>query len=105
MSQQNEFREIVGGFLLAIGLNIGAAIFFGLIASLFGSLQLFNIQILFLLLIFGIGLSQLIYIIPIVVRFSRRQQWGRMKGVIIAAVFTALLNGSCFLALPGVLKL
>jgi len=103
MSQENEFREIAVGFFTAILVNIVGSISFGLIAGLFSSLQLPQISTLFLFLTFGIGLSQLVYIIPIAVRFARRRQWGRMKGVIIGAVFTALLNGGCFLAL-GMLR-
>ncbi|KAM3094719.1 hypothetical protein ACKFKG_15685 [Phormidesmis sp. 146-35] len=101
MSQQSELRDIVGGVFLAFGLNILAVIFFVGMAGLFTNLQLPSIPIIFVYLTFGIGLSQLIYIVPIAVRFARRQQWGRMKGVIIGAVITALLNGSCFYIIGG----
>jgi threonine/homoserine/homoserine lactone efflux protein len=104
MSQENEFGEIAVGFFTAILLNVVGGVFFGIIAGLFASLQLPQISTLFLFLAFGIGLSQLIYIIPIVVRYRRRRQWGRMKGVIIGAVFTALLSGGCFLVFSGTLR-
>ncbi len=100
MSQENEFGDIARGFSLAIGLNILAAIFFLVMATLFSNLQL-PFSFLFIYLFYGIGLSQLVYIIPIAIRFYRRRQWGRMKGVIIGAVITALLNGGCFLAIQG----
>jgi hypothetical protein len=102
MVQGNEFRGIVGGFFLAIGLNILACVLFAMLAGLFESLQLLLVSSYFLLLTFGIGLSQLIYIVPIAIRFSKRRQWGRMKGVIIGAVATALLNGGCFLMIGGI---
>lgn len=50
---------------------------------------------------FGIGLTQLIYVIPLCVWLRRRRHFGRMKGVIIGAVLTMLLSGGCFLMLSG----
>ena len=49
--------------------------------------------------VFGIGIFQLFYIIPFVLLLKRRQQFTLMKGVIIGAVITALLNGGCYLLL------
>lgn len=46
--------------------------------------------------IFGIGVAQLIYIIPLIIYLARRKAWALMKGVIIGAIFTALLNGGCW---------
>jgi hypothetical protein len=46
---------------------------------------------------FAIGLTQLIYVIPLCLWLRRRRQLDMMKGVIIAATITVLLNGSCFL--------
>ncbi|NEO37044.1 MAG: hypothetical protein F6J90_12285 [Moorea sp. SIOASIH] len=45
----------------------------------------------------GIGISQLIYVIPLIIRLRQQQRWEVMKGVIIGAVLTALLNGGCWL--------
>ncbi|MEM7797304.1 MAG: hypothetical protein AAF579_22970 [Cyanobacteria bacterium P01_C01_bin.118] len=42
---------------------------------------------------------QLLYAIPLALRFKRRRQFGLMKGVIIGAVITALINGACYLTL------
>ncbi len=47
--------------------------------------------------LFAIGLTQLIYVIPLCLWLRKRRQYDTMKGVIIGAVITALLNGSCFL--------
>ena len=44
----------------------------------------------------GIGLSQLVYAIPLGRRFKRQRRFNAMKGVIIGAVITTLLNGGCF---------
>ena len=47
--------------------------------------------------LFGIGLSQLLYAIPLVMHFRRRRRFNTVKGVVIGAVITVLLNGGCFL--------
>jgi hypothetical protein len=46
---------------------------------------------------FAIGLTQLIYVIPLCLCLRRRRQLDMIKGVTIAAIVTVLLNGSCFL--------
>lgn len=46
--------------------------------------------------LYGIGLSQLIYAIPLGLRFKKQRRFNAMKGVIIGAVITLFLNGSCF---------
>jgi Na+/proline symporter len=46
---------------------------------------------------FAIGLTQLIYVIPLCLWLKRRRRFDMLKGVIIGAVITVLLNGSCFL--------
>lgn len=56
--------------------------------------------------LFGICIYQLLYVVPSVIWLKRQQYWGLMKGVIIGAVITAFLGGSCFLAiLPDLLSL
>jgi hypothetical protein len=47
----------------------------------------------------GISITQLIYIIPVIIWLNRRGQFALKKGVIIGAVITALLNGGCYLIL------
>lgn len=47
--------------------------------------------------IFAIGLVQFIYVVPMVVIAILKEKWAVMKGVIIGAVLTALLNGGCWL--------
>jgi hypothetical protein len=45
----------------------------------------------------GFFFWQLLYVIPLIIWLKRRRKMGMMKGVIIGAVLTALLNGSCYL--------
>ncbi len=51
----------------------------------------------FLYGLLAIGLAQIIYIIPAIALLYRWQKWGLMRGVIVGAVLTALLNVGCFL--------
>ncbi len=45
----------------------------------------------------GFSLIQLVYVIPLALRLKRQGRWGMMKGVIVGAVLTALLNGAGWL--------
>lgn len=47
----------------------------------------------------GIGVTQMIYAIPICCWCSYRRQFETLKGVVIGMVLTVLLNGACYLRL------
>ena len=47
----------------------------------------------------GISITQLLYVIPVIIWLNIRRQFALTKGVIIGAVITALLNGGCWLLL------
>lgn len=96
MQRRNEFRDILSGVFLLLGLHIAVIAILAVITYLLNSFTNILIQILFYA-VFGIGLFQLLYMIPVVIWLNRKQEWGLMKGVIIGAVLTALLNGGCFL--------
>ncbi|MEN8447263.1 MAG: hypothetical protein ABG776_19875, partial [Cyanobacteria bacterium J06555_13] len=55
----------------------------------------------FLFAFFGIGITQLLYVIPLVLWTRSKCRFDTMKGVIIGAVITLLLNGGCFLLLTA----
>ena len=105
MSQRNEVSQIILGFFMLIAFHIIVIISVVLIGSLLSALfSQLNISavppiIVFIIIasIFGIGLFQLLYVIPLIWRLRQQERWGVMKGVIICAVVTALLNGGCFL--------
>lgn len=54
--------------------------------------------------IFGIGITQLLYAIPLCLWLNRKGRADTAKGVIIGAVLTLLLNGGCFILMLGVLS-
>lgn len=99
--RNNEVGEIFVGIALLLGLHIAVlmlgGIFVGILSSIGGAFS--NVTIGLLYAAFGIGLVQLLYVIPTVVILVRERRWGVMKGVIICAVITALLNGGCWLVL------
>jgi hypothetical protein len=44
----------------------------------------------------GVGLSQLLYVLPAIFIFRSKGRPGIVKGIIIAAAITFLLNAACF---------
>lgn len=98
MARRNEFLQIIYGILLLIGMHaIAIAVIFVLGFILFYSTPNYVILVFWMYAAFSFSLIQLLYVIPVVLRLKQRQRWGMMKGVIIGAVITALLNGGCFL--------
>lgn len=43
----------------------------------------------------AIGLTQLVYIIPAIIIYKKKNRPGMVKGLIIGAAITLLLNGTC----------
>lgn len=100
MSQRNEIAQIITGVLLLVVGHIFAITVLSTLTYLvyiLGALTILPIDILLAYAGFWIGISQLLYVIPLVIRLKQLQKWGMMKGVIIGAVITALLNGGCWL--------
>ena len=100
MSPRNERMGIVSGIFLLIGLHI-AAVILGIIILLIHFYLVGQDNYLTLLLFgsffAGLGIAQLIYVIPAIIILRRRREFALLKGLIIGAVVTALLNGGCWL--------
>ncbi len=99
MSQNNESFKIFLGVVILFAFHIAAIVAYCLIALLLNTGLYDSSVAIFAFLIFGIGISQIIYVIPIVIILRSRREFALMKGVIIGAVITALLNGGCWLLL------
>jgi hypothetical protein len=100
MSQpQNKSYEIFQGLMILLIMHcVSGGIIFLLgfiVGSIVGGYSVLSVWIGGSL---GFLLIQLVYVIPLVLRFKRQGKIARMKGVIIGAVITALLNGACFLS-------
>ena len=99
----NEWQNIILGIFFLFGMHstaIFAIFILGLIvAQIFGTYIFGDYTLIVVLAIGGYGffILQLLYVIPVCLYLRRRQRFALMKGVIIGAVITALLNGGCSL--------
>ena len=108
MSQQNDSRNFIVGICTLIACHIAYLALGSLILFLFswlklpGALDIYinspsNFGSLLLLSILFIGLTQIVYVVPLLLWLKRRGRADTAEGVTVGAVITALLNGSCFL--------
>jgi hypothetical protein len=99
MSQKNDTSEIVMGLITLLGMHLISA-FLIFLLGLIVSYAFTGYAALYIWIYGGGGffLVQLLYVIPLVLLLKRQGKTARMKGVIIGAVITALLNGACFLS-------
>lgn len=95
MTKNNSLDRISSGISVTLTLNMVIPFF------LLGLINIFPFYPLRLAPI-AIGITQLLYVIPLIIWSIVKRRWEFMKGVIIAAVLTALLNGSCWLILSGI---
>lgn len=78
--------------LAGIGIGIALTVVGIAAATLFGS---FTARIGFVLLL-GIGVAQVLWILPAFLYFQRRGQRETAKGILIVAGICLLLNASCW---------
>ncbi|MFH7027546.1 MAG: hypothetical protein ACHBN1_19630 [Heteroscytonema crispum UTEX LB 1556] len=97
MSQRNEWGRVLTGIFLVFGMHIAAIIIGSVLLYLASVLAIFAMSQILLMAFIFIGVTQLLYVIPLVVILIRQRKWGLMKGVIIGTVITALLNGGCWI--------
>jgi hypothetical protein len=98
---RNEISGIIKGIFIAFGLNIAAVISLVLLAGLLGQILGNLIGTPTIFAIAGIGIFQVLYIIPYGIMLKRQRQFAMMKGVIIGAVIVVLLNGACWLSVTS----
>ncbi len=92
----NELGKIFLGIFLLTGIHISVLTILGVIASIPISGVNYFVAI-YIYALAGIGITQLIYVIPLIFWLRWKRKWGLMKGIILGAVITALLNGGCWL--------
>ena len=103
MSKLNEWGKIVAGtiFLLivnAIALTIWLIIGSIIYESSLGPTPLGRVlNKILTAAILGISISQLLYAIPLGLWLKSQEKNALLKGAIVGAVITALLNGGCWL--------
>ncbi len=86
----NDEGTVIFGLVLCWGLNIATLV---LSIVLGGSAS--SLGVLFVL-IGGIGVIQLVYVIPLYICFKKDGKTDTAKGLVIAASITALLNATCW---------
>ncbi len=95
--------EIIIGAISTIALNVGVAFACIVVGTLSSSIYAPLFSIVFVAA--AIGLAQLVYILPICIYLKRKRKWNWIKGIIIGACITALLNGGCWLLIaPTMIK-
>jgi len=105
MSKINEWGKIVAGIILLLILNaIAITIWFILgriiYESSLGQTPLGRVlNKILTAAILGISRSQLLYAIPLGLWLKSQEKIALLKGAIVGAVITALLNGGCYLLL------
>jgi hypothetical protein len=90
------WADLLGGFALVFSLHLGFVLLAVLLASLSNS-----DAVAVLLFLAGLGLGQLLYVLPIMRLYWLRGKPEWVKGMAIAAILTMLLNGSCYLGSFG----
>ncbi len=101
MSQKNNFWEVTQGVLLVLLINTLVILSICLLILII-HLNSNHAYMYFILGIIGFGgffIWQLLYVIPICIWLKRKRKRLMMKGVMIGALITALINGSYFLLL------
>lgn len=103
MNQPNPNRDFIGGLLLVPALHIAFTIvWFGISMLLIWIFPFFNRDYNALLLFIPIvvlSLTQVIYLVPAYIYFTRKQRPEVGKGISLGAIITLLINGGCFASL------
>ncbi len=93
-------RDFIGGLVLVLLLHIAFTIvWFGISALLTLVFPFFNRDYNSLLLfipIAALSLTQVVYLIPAYIHFTRKHRPEVGKGIILGAIVTLLINGACF---------
>lgn len=87
-------KKLVYGMMIAFGLHLiifGILFLIGMMMSGYSFLYVFVVPGLL------IAFTQIIYLLPTILILKAKEEFDLMKGVIIAGVITALLNGGCWL--------
>ncbi|MEO0457682.1 MAG: hypothetical protein AAF152_14050 [Cyanobacteria bacterium P01_A01_bin.114] len=99
-----EVAKIILGTLITFGLHgVFWTVALLIVSALPDIAMASNIGNIVFWSLLAIGLSQLVYMVPIILWFIRVRDFGWVKGFIVGAVMTALLNGGCWLVFGGTL--
>jgi hypothetical protein len=109
MNQPNPDRDFIGGIVLVPLLHLAFLIvWFGISALLTVLFPFFNRNynvLLLMLPIAALGITQITYLIPVHRYFANKQRGEVSKGIILSAIITVLINGTCFIQMSGIANL
>jgi hypothetical protein len=87
--------------------NLVISLFLGLISALLAPI-LPRIAAIIAVCIVGylplIGIIQLVYVIPYINYLKKQEKYDLIKGIIVGAIITFLLNGGCWLMILSLVK-
>jgi hypothetical protein len=103
MSRRTPTIAIISGMALLLAFHLIFCMILIVISVVSSSAfaQAYGIGLMWLFPLLGIGVAQLLYVVPACIYFHRRGHSLLVQGIMIGAVITALLNGGCFLLLSG----
>jgi uncharacterized membrane protein YcgQ (UPF0703/DUF1980 family) len=93
MKSKKEFKNIFAGISLLFGIHFSVFFLLGTLAYFVSTLS--RTYIIGQFIVYGffyIGLFQLLYVIPTIIWLKRKQYRGIVKGTIVGAVITVMLN-------------
>lgn len=91
MKSKKEINNIILGIFLLLGMHSAAFVILKVLASVIFKFNT-TLATYIILPIFYLGVLQLFYVVPAVIWLKRKNQFSRIKGVMIGAVITLLLN-------------
>jgi heme/copper-type cytochrome/quinol oxidase subunit 4 len=99
----HQMLAFVSGFLEIVGINFLFLCFIPFLLMAGNALPStwVGLMIIPTFAILGLGLTQLVYVVPRGIWLYRHGKASKLKGVIAAAILVMLLNGSCWLLLFG----
>lgn len=98
-TQPDSLREVINGIALLILCHMVAGVLIYALGMAVGmKADIYTVLAIWVYGAAGFFLWQLIYVLPLIFWLRRRGRTGMIKGLIIGAVLTALVNGVCYLS-------
>lgn len=104
MAKWIPLREIFIGLGILFVCHVVMVVFLSFALWLSNTFSLYLLPLIFGYALVLFAFTQLLYVIPLYIRFKRRKRFNIMKGVIIGALITFLVWGGCFIVILWLLS-